>query len=181
MNRKGDWQQTYTGKQVWPLDPRPEEIDITDIAWALSNQCRFLGHTSRFYSVAEHSIWVSLYCPEYPLEGLLHDSSEAYLSDVPKPVKPFLNGFREIEDNLLQVIFKKYDLKWPIPKEVGRIDIAILKDEQQQLMPFPPEKWHQTTEPALGIRQRLGMSSKEAFYFFILRFKAFMEVRKLID
>ena len=171
MERKGDWQQTFTGKQFWPLDPRPEEIDITDIAWSLSNQCRFLGHSSRFYSVAEHSIWVSHHCLQFPLEGLLHDAAEAYLSDVPHPLKPCLYGFQEIEDNLLLIIFKKYDLKWPLPLEVKRIDKALLQDEQGQLMPFPPERWLQITEPPLGIKQRLGMGSKQSFCLFIDRFK----------
>ena len=175
MNRRGDWQQTYTGKQFWPLDPWPEEIDIIDIAWSLSHQCRFLGHTSRFYSVAEHSVIVSRYCSQYPLEGLLHDSAEAYLSDIPRPLKPYLNGFREIEDNLLLAIFKKYGLSRPVPREVKRVDISILKDEQEQLMPFPSEKWHQTTEPALGIKHRLGMEPKRAFYAFIQRFKGLTE------
>lgn len=39
--RKGVWIQTYTGRMFWPLDPRPEEIWIEDIAHALSLQCRF--------------------------------------------------------------------------------------------------------------------------------------------
>jgi len=168
MIRKGDWQQTYTGKRFWPLDPRSREVDIIDIAWSLSNQCRFLGHSSRFYSVAEHSVWVSHYCLQFPLEGLLHDAAEAYLADVPRPLKPYLHGFREIEDNLLLVIFKKYDLKWPLPFEVERIDTALLRDEQEQLM---LKQRHQMTRPALGIKQRLGISSKQAFYDFIDRFK----------
>ncbi len=51
-NRKGEWIQTYTGKQFWPLDPRPEDIDIEDIAHALALTCRFNGHCDYFYSVA---------------------------------------------------------------------------------------------------------------------------------
>lgn len=58
--RVGDWMQTYTGLAFWPLDPRPEEINIDDISHALSMQCRYAGHCRTFYSVAEHSVWCAL-------------------------------------------------------------------------------------------------------------------------
>ena len=79
---------TYTGKEFYPLDPNPADIDIKDIAHALSNCCRFAGHIKSFYSVAQHSVIVSELCePENALAGLLHDASEAYLSDIARPVK----------------------------------------------------------------------------------------------
>ena len=59
QGRKGDWILTYSGIEFWPLDPRPEDVRIEDIAHALSMQCRFAGHCDRFYSVAEHSIRVA--------------------------------------------------------------------------------------------------------------------------
>ena len=59
--RVGDWIQVYTGGQFWPLDPRPEEIHIEDIAHALALTCRFTGHCREFYSVAQHSLLVSYY------------------------------------------------------------------------------------------------------------------------
>ena len=81
--RIGDWMQTYTGERFWPLDPRIEDIHIRDISMALGKLCRYGGHTIFFYSVAEHSVLVSEYVPEeYALWGLLHDASEAYLSDI---------------------------------------------------------------------------------------------------
>src|SRR5271165_7548492 len=89
-NRKGDWIQTYTGRVMYPLDPRPEEINIIDIAHALSNLCRFTGHVRTFYSVAEHSVRVSQHCdPKDALWGLLHDASEAYLADMSRPMKRY--------------------------------------------------------------------------------------------
>src|ERR1039457_118422 len=79
---------TFSGLRFWPLDPNPEKILIDDIAHALAHQCRFGGHASRFYSVAEHSVHVSRLCPpEDALWGLLHDASEAYLVDLPRPLK----------------------------------------------------------------------------------------------
>jgi hypothetical protein len=86
--RVGDWIQTYSGRQFWPLDPRVEDVHLEDIAHALSNVCRYTGHVREFYSVAEHSVHVSWSCePEDALWGLLHDASEAYLADMARPVK----------------------------------------------------------------------------------------------
>lgn len=91
--RTGEYIRTFTGRQFWPLDPRADEVEIKDIAHALSNMCRFNGHTKRFYSVAEHCVRVAdLFRVEgkfgYPgLLALLHDAAEAYLVDLPRPVK----------------------------------------------------------------------------------------------
>ena len=85
--------QTISGRWVDPLAPRPEELDIGDIAQALSNQCRFGGHSRVFYSVAQHSAIVSDLVmerggsPEAGLAALLHDAGEAYLVDLPHPLK----------------------------------------------------------------------------------------------
>src|SRR4051812_6540197 len=86
--QKGDWMQTISGKAFFPLDPRPADVDIQDIAHALAFQCRFGGHVKEFYSVAEHSVRVSLICAHEDAKwGLLHDATEAYLSDIVRPVK----------------------------------------------------------------------------------------------
>ncbi|MFG0247924.1 MAG: phosphohydrolase, partial [Phycisphaeraceae bacterium JB051] len=78
------WIQTYTGKAFYPLREDPGIIDIRDIAHALSLQCRFNGHCSDFYSVAQHSVHVSEVVPQaFALWGLLHDAAEAYMSDLP--------------------------------------------------------------------------------------------------
>ena len=145
MNRHGDWMQTYTGRQFWPLDPRTDEIDIRDIAHSLSLQCRYAGHVDEFYSVAEHSCHVSDVVarthPEYALAALLHDGSEAYLVDVPKPIKRFLTGYDVMERNLMTAIFLKYNIFEPLPDIVKEIDERILNDERNQLMAPPPVEW----------------------------------------
>lgn len=100
--------QTHSGIKFEFLDPSPEQIRIEDIAFSLSNQCRFCGHI-KFVSVAEHSISVASrlnYSDQ--LAGLLHDASEAYLSDIPSPVKDFLPDYFRIEQTVQQAINKKF-------------------------------------------------------------------------
>ena len=177
--RAGDWIQTYTGRQFWPLSPRAEDIDVLDIAHALSNLCRFGGHCVQFYSVAQHSVLVSQACermaPEVPgaaLWGLLHDASEAYLADVPRPVKPYMTGYQELETQLQQAVARRFDLRWPIPEIVKRVDNAILADEMARLMVAPPADWN-LLEPELGVVFD-PMTSVEAERSFLTRFEALL-------
>lgn len=151
-HRNGDWIQTYTGVEFYPLDPRPEEIHIEDIAHALSMQCRYTGHVRQFYSVAEHSIRVTELCPpECQLWGLLHDASEAYLIDLPRPVKRYSDIgrlYREAEDRLMVAICRRFKLlPWFTPEPVERADKAMLWIESRDLMPPHPcwEKWRALT------------------------------------
>jgi hypothetical protein len=152
LARKGDWMQTYSGAQFWPMDPRASEVRVGDIAAALSKLCRYGGQCNRFYSVAEHCVHVANYAPEgLKLAALMHDASEAYLSDVIRPIKSFLTNYLEIEAGLERVIAERFRLTWPMPAEVKRLDTAILADERDQAMAPPPVPWSQTTEPALGV------------------------------
>jgi uncharacterized protein len=114
-NAKLDWVETRTGISFHPFDPKPEEVDIRDIAHSLSMLCRFNGHCSEFYSVAEHSIRVvdllaaqDIHTPAGLLRGLLHDAGEAYVSDIPRPIKKNVSTFRVIEKNICSVIFERF-------------------------------------------------------------------------
>ena len=142
--RIGDWIQTYSGIQMYPLDPKENEIHIEDIAHALSMLCRFNGHTSEFYSVAEHCCHVHDILPhELKLTGLLHDASEAYLCDMPRPIKRspgFASEYLAAESRLMMVIAKKFDLQWPMHERVEQADNAVLATEARRLMaPLHPE------------------------------------------
>ena len=149
--RKGDWIQTYTGGQFWPMDPRAEEIYAEDIAHALSMACRYAGHCLEFYSVAEHSVLLSrVVAPEYRLWALLHDASEAYLVDVPRPVKPFLANYRETEDRLMAEVCRRFGLALDMPVEIKRADSAILNDERAQNMRHSRHDWSVDPTP-LGV------------------------------
>lgn len=141
--RRGDWMQTYTGKKFWPLDPDPAEIDILDIAHALSNACRYAGHVMRFYSVAEHSVLVSMHVSDPNQKwALLHDASEAYLVDMPRPVKRFLPGYQEAETRLMAAICERFGLPPEMPDEVKDIDNRILVDEREVLMAPSTLDWN---------------------------------------
>ena len=160
MTNRGGWIQTLTGKRFYPADPRPEDIDIRDIAGSLARQCRFAGHCLRFYSVAEHSYLLAHHVaksrPELFLTALLHDASEAYLVDVPRPIKPQLVGYAETEDRVMRVIAGMFRTLWPLPESVKRMDHAILSDEREQNMaPMAVDAgdWGNTT-PALGVKLR---------------------------
>ena len=149
--RRGDWIQTFSGVEFYPLDPRPDEIRIEDIAHALSMLCRFTGHVRRFYSVAEHSIRVCHLCPpRAKLCALLHDASEAYLTDLPRPVKRYSDIgtlYRQAEDRLMEQICAKFSLENPTEPCVELADKAMLWIEAQTLMPPHPAwlKWKSFT------------------------------------
>ena len=148
--RIGSWIQTYSGIAFYPLDPRPEEIVIEDIAHALSMTCRFSGHTREFYSVAQHSVMVSRLCdPRNALWGLLHDASEAYLNDIARPVKhaPELTFYREAEKQLQLFIAAHFGLGNVEPPDVKLADTQALGVEALELL-YPlvnPDKWNWCT------------------------------------
>lgn len=128
---------TYTGRLFWPLNPRIDDINALDICHALSQQCRFTGHTSEFYSVAEHSCRVhDELSKEYKLAGLLHDASEAYLMDLARPVKEQdeMHLFREAEDHLMELVAEKFGFEFPYSKEVYKVDKILLNTEYRDLM-----------------------------------------------
>lgn len=167
--RIGDWIQTASGVAFWPMDPRPEEIRIEDIAHALSHLCRFGGHSRSFYSVSQHSVLVSQNVePEHALWALLHDATEAYLVDVPRPLKRFLAGYVEIENRLMSVIAAKFGLPPEMPAEVKESDNRILVDEANQLLGPKPMPWSNPAMP-LGIRI-CPWSPAEAKAAFLSRF-----------
>jgi hypothetical protein len=167
--RKGDWMQTYTGRAFWPLDPRPEDVEIEDIARSLSMQCRYGGHCKMFYSVAEHCCHICDYCPrDAALWGLLHDASEAYLLDVVRPLKRYLTGYAEIEALVMASIEKRFELGDP-PAIVKRLDNAILVNERDALMAAPPFDWH-LPEPAIKGLVIMSWTPEQAYIQFTQRF-----------
>lgn len=164
--RKGDWIQTYCGNRFWPLDPRPEEVHIMDIAHALSMKCRYNGHAKRFYSVAEHSVLVSQHVPpEHALWGLLHDAEEAYLPDIPRPVKKHLPFWKDISDPVQRAVCEAYNLPPNEPPVVKEIDYAICADEKLVLMADGPA-WEGLGAPIGADIQCLSPSEAKADFLY---------------
>lgn len=130
--------QTYTGRLIKPLDPHPDDIDIRDIAHALSNMCRYAGHVRKFLSVAEHCVLASYYINDGysygpgALEALMHDATEAYLVDVPKPYKHLLPDYCRYEAQLQHVIDQKFDLQ-PHSAKLKEVDTRLLVSESSLL------------------------------------------------
>jgi len=132
---------TYTGKRFWPMDPHPDDVCIEDIAHALSLLARFAGHTFEPYSVAQHCWMVSKLCdPPDALDGLMHDSAEAYVTDMPRPLKhsPGLEAYRTAEDRVHMMIANKFGFKAEVPESVLRADELVVEAEMRDLMPPMP-------------------------------------------
>ncbi|MBP1763587.1 MAG: hypothetical protein H6Q65_645 [Firmicutes bacterium] len=133
---------TYTNTMFYPLAPRTDEVKTEDIAHALSQMCRANGHFKSFYSVAQHSINCAQEAEarglsvRVRLACLLHDASEAYISDITRPVKYFLEDYKKIEQNLQKVIYSKFgidNLTSMELRQIDEIDNALLEYEFKNL------------------------------------------------
>lgn len=137
------WMMTYTGKQVYPLEMKPEDICINDIAHSLGLQCRFNGMVSDFYSVAEHCVLISEwleqegYDEDTQLSGLLHDANEAYLSDMIRPIKNALGDayepFKAAGSKIDVLLADMHKLEYPWSHAVHDADSRIINDEKTYL------------------------------------------------
>ena len=171
FNKPEPWIQTFSGKKFKPLNADIEDICIKDIAHALSQICRFTGHCKNFYSVAEHSVHVSKNCdPKEALFGLLHDGSEAYLTDVSSPLKRSgkFEAYKKIEKKLQTLIYKKYCGGTLEPASVKIADTRMLATEARDLMSPLHQDWIQPAEPYLF--KINGWSNKIAEKKFLDRF-----------
>ncbi|PZR92034.1 MAG: hypothetical protein DI537_14505 [Stutzerimonas stutzeri] len=150
--RKGKYMHTApTGRKFWPMDPRPQEVNIQTVAHHLATRARYNGATQHpdyrskiFYSVAEHSVYVSLYLekelkrPDLALEGLLHDGSEAFNGDLIRPLKydeAFRAPFQKVEELNERAQAIRFGLVYPYPEEVKMADEAVTTAEIEQIVP----------------------------------------------
>jgi hypothetical protein len=168
--------ETASGKFFDFIDPDPDTVCIDDIAHALSNICRFTGHTRNFYSVAQHSVYASCIAPPaLALAALMHDAPEAYIGDVSSPLKGLLSEYRNIERRVAHVVLGKFGLDPEMTAEVRRVDIVMLNTERLQSLnqhDAEPWRWLSGTETwGLGkIRTWNPLEAKELFlnHFFYL-------------
>lgn len=144
--------ETASGKRLYFLDPDPDQIDIRDIALALSRIPRFNGHTTKLLTVAEHSWAGARYIQqEHKLAFLLHDAAEAYLCDIPSPVKQYIPQYQDIEHGLQACIEKKFgvDINHQMVKYY---DLAMLSNEAWHLVKSQGtdwDVWKQVKRPAV--------------------------------
>ncbi len=168
--RERGWMQTFSGKRFHPLEPVPSEIELVDLAHGLANVCRYAGHTNRFYSVAEHCVWVSHYvelaahqsglsaatCKAYAREALLHDSAESYIGDMIRPLKhqPEMLEFRLAEARIESAVFERFGIKsTPASHEaIKSVDDRILRDEIDTLKADPTMYADLVTLAPLGVQ-----------------------------
>lgn len=134
---------TTFGRQVNLQTFSEEDVDIFTIAHALSNLCRFGGHCREFYSVAQHSVYVAecLRCESHHIQqyALLHDAAEAYLVDLPRPLKRALPQYKEWEERIQTVIYSHFGLPAPdefADKAVALADNMVLRAEMEDLTNF---------------------------------------------
>lgn len=176
------WMQTFSGRRFWPLNPNPADVELADLAHGLGHCCRYGGHCRRFYSVAEHCVIVSKYVEqfngrEWAREALLHDSAEAYIGDMIRPLKhqPEMIEFRRAEAAIEAAVFARFGIVSTDESHaaVKFVDDRILLDEIQALMADPPMY---KASPLLADKQPLGativgFNPMEAEHAFIARYR----------
>ena len=147
---------TYTGKQFFLLSPRLEDIDIIDIAHALSLQCRWTGHCKFHYSVAQHSYYCSFIGPDNEaFDRLMHDAAEAYISDMNRPLKHYTEAgkfYRQQEAIIQKSIAERFGFPVIEPPSVKLADNAMLYTEKEQIMGYTFEE-SENWERYEGIRE----------------------------
>lgn len=121
---------TFSNNRIYFDNPDPSLIELIDIATGLSHQCRFAGQLADFYSVAQHSLILFELAPAHlEFEALFHDASEAYITDIPTPLKAELPKYKEIESRFMEAISKKIGFKFPLSEELEYMDKRLTLSE----------------------------------------------------
>lgn len=168
---------TYDGDFFDYENPEGHEYNINVIAHALSNLCRYGGHSNDFYSVAEHSVLVSRLLPRrLALVGLLHDASEAYCGDVASPLKRLIPEYRKIEDRVQAAIAKHFGLPFPFPEEIHHADKVLYRTERASICSVDDTLWF-TDLPEDKNIMIACMPPKDAKAFFLSRYKELIRDR----
>lgn len=171
--------QTLSGKHFDYLNAQTDDVDIEDIATALSNICRFSGHLPEFYSVAQHSVLSSqIVPPEYAFEALMHDAAEAYCQDIPAPLKKLLPDYRRIETLVDDLIRSKFGLPMHQSDLVKYADLTMLATERRDLEIDNGTHWPILEGiPASDLIQINPLRPGQAYGMFMNRFNELSEAR----
>lgn len=171
--------QTLSGKKFDYVNATVDDIEIEDIATALSHICRFAGHLPEFYSVAQHSVLCSqLVEPEFAFEALMHDAAEAYCQDIPAPLKALLPDYRQIETFVDELIRFKFDLPLTQSAVVKYADLTMLATERRDLDIDDGTLWPILEGiPTSDIIQIVPLRPGQAYGLFMTRFNELMDLR----
>lgn len=159
-------------------DPRSSDFTIEDIAHGLSHICRYAGQCRAFYSVAEHSVYVSGLAAGSERHGLLHDAAEAFIGDVPSPIKQGLSEYRAIEREIQHVIFARFGIPSDMPDAVKIAEKAVLAAEQRQIMPQGTDDWARLSGIKYADIVVAHLSPPEAKHVFLQRFNSLFLSRR---
>lgn len=153
------------------LNPHLTPPNIIDIARGLSNTCRYGGQSTRFYSVAEHSVLMSYAVPrEHAYAALMHDSAEAFICDMPKPLKEELPDYKIVEERVERAFSYIFDIPYPLPDIIKQVDLQMLVIEKEDLLKnFDPWRWTVGIERPKGIELQFW-SPEHAFARFLNRY-----------
>ena len=176
---EGNWISTLHVPYFHFLNPAPEEIDIRDIAHALALTCRYGGHCSKFYSVAEHSVRMSYLVEDRSrLAALLHDAEEAYLPDIPRPIKNRMPEAKELYIALEEAILTKFDAFGADWNQIKDMDNRLLMVEAKHLGVYNKE-WAELGKEVYT-PPPFGWSWQEAEEKYLRRFKELYERASVI-
>jgi len=141
--------ETFSGGLFYPLNPRSGDVRITDIAHALALTCRYKGHCRKFYSVAQHCVLMSEWLKQEtdPRWLLLHDAAEAYLTDLPRPVKANMPRYKEYEHQVLTAVGEAFQLPAIDEQAVKSADTIMLATEARDLMQSGGVHWGLSVTP----------------------------------
>lgn len=172
--------QTMSGKHFDYLNAQTDDVDIEDIATALSNICLFAGHLPEFYSVAQHSVLCSqIVPPEYAFEALMHDAAEAYCQDIAAPLKRLLPDYRRIESLIDDLIRSKFGLPLHQSALVKYADLTMLATERRDLELDDGTPWLILEGvPASDLIQVVPLRPGQAYGLFMNRFNELSEARQ---
>ena len=176
---RGPWLETHTGRQFHPLDPRPEDVHLEDIAWHLSRIARFNGATDVPVNVAEHSLRVyreyeTAYDvhPAELLGVLLHDAAEAYIGDIPRPVKRAFEKMapgvlKQIELTILDAIYEHFDCKYPDANCLRIADNKALIYEKTAYWPNSKHEWPGLEKVEVPVFRPIELNWTQAYRSFV--------------
>lgn len=134
--------QLFSGAFFDYNNPEDSNVEIDDIAHALSHVCRFAGHVSEFHSVAQHCVNVSLIVhPLHAYDALMHDTAEAFTNDIPTPLKFAIPEFKNLETKIETAMSERFEFTYPLHDAVKTADLQMLKLEKEALKPHASGDW----------------------------------------